>query len=189
LTTLYVEYDNLEKFTVNGETGVLAQAIAQQYYRFLPFLVRALHQFIKKYKPEHYITVIAPPSSPAKPLHIAFYNLSLINSIRSLRTSAIGKLVSISGTVTRTSEVRPELVRGVFQCQDCRTTVEGVEQVFRYTEPRVCPNEVCMNKVNWRLNLEGSTFGDWQKCRIQENSSEIPTGSMPRTYAFFPDLG
>src|SRR5579862_5461478 len=71
LTTLYVEYDNLEKFTVNGETGVLAQAIAQQYYRFLPFLVRALHQFIKKYKPEHYITVIAPPSSPAKPLHIA----------------------------------------------------------------------------------------------------------------------
>lgn len=38
-----------------------------------------------------------------------------------------------------------------------------------------------MNKVNWRLNLEGSTFGDWQKCRIQENSSEIPTGSMPRT--------
>jgi len=37
LTTLYVDYDNLEKFTVNGETGVLAQAIAQQYYRYLPF--------------------------------------------------------------------------------------------------------------------------------------------------------
>ena len=119
---------------------------------------------------------------PAKPLHIAFYHLPLISTIRSLRTSAIGKLVSISGTVTRTSEVRPELTRGVFQCQDCRTTVEGVEQVFRYTEPRVCPNEVCMNKVAWTLNLEQSTFGDWQKCRIQENSSEIPTGSMPRTY-------
>ncbi len=149
-------------------------------------MIRALHQFIKKYKPEHYITTIAPPSSPAKSLHIAFYKLPLISTIRSLRTSAIGKLVSISGTVTRTSEVRPELTRGVFQCLDCRTTVEGVEQVFRYTEPCVCPNEVCMNKVNWRLNLEGSTFGDWQKCRIQENSSEIPTGSMPRTY--FPQM-
>ena len=145
-------------------------------------MIRALHQFIKKYKAAHYHTTIAPLSSPAKPLHIAFYKIPLISTIRSLRTSAIGNLVSISGTVTRTSEVRPELTRGVFQCLDCRTTVEGVEQVFRYTEPRVCPNEVCGNKVNWRLNLEGSTFGDWQKCRIQENSSEIPTGSMPRTY-------
>ena len=33
LTTLYVDFGNLQDFTVNGETGVLAQAIAQQYYR------------------------------------------------------------------------------------------------------------------------------------------------------------
>jgi MCM N-terminal domain len=33
LTTLYVDFENLQDFTVNGETGVLAQAIAQQYYR------------------------------------------------------------------------------------------------------------------------------------------------------------
>jgi len=35
LTTLYVDFGNLQDFTVNGETGVLAQAIAQQYYRYL----------------------------------------------------------------------------------------------------------------------------------------------------------
>ena len=33
LTTLYVDFGNLLDFTVNGETGVLAQAIAEQYYR------------------------------------------------------------------------------------------------------------------------------------------------------------
>jgi hypothetical protein len=33
LTTLYIDFRNLQDFTVNGETGVLAQAIAQQYYR------------------------------------------------------------------------------------------------------------------------------------------------------------
>ena len=149
-------------------------------------MIRALHQFIKKYKPEHYITTITSSSSFTKSLYITFYKLPLISTIRSLRTSAIEKLVSISEIVTRISEVRPELIRDIFQCLDCRTTVEGVNQVFRYTELRVCPNEVCMNKVNWRLNLEGSTFGDWQKCHIQENSSEIPTGSMPRTY--FPQM-
>jgi hypothetical protein len=34
LTTMYIDFRNLQAFTVNGETGVLAQAIAQQYYRY-----------------------------------------------------------------------------------------------------------------------------------------------------------
>jgi len=34
LTTLYVDFQNLLDFTVDGETGVLAQAIAEQYYRY-----------------------------------------------------------------------------------------------------------------------------------------------------------
>ena len=38
-----------------------------------------------------------------------------------------------------------------------------------------------MNRQGWRLDIRQSTFVDWQKVRIQENSAEIPTGSMPRT--------
>jgi hypothetical protein len=34
LTTLYVDFGNLLDFTANDETGVLAQAIAEQYYRY-----------------------------------------------------------------------------------------------------------------------------------------------------------
>ena len=56
-----------------------------------------------------------------------------------------------------------------------------MEQVFRYTEPTQCPNLTCGNRNGWRLDVRQSIFVDWQKVRIQENSSEIPTGSMPRT--------
>lgn len=42
--------------------------------------------------------------------------------------------MSISGTVTRTSEVRPELLLGTFSCEMCRTEITGVEQQFKYTE-------------------------------------------------------
>ncbi|WP_455409866.1 hypothetical protein [Lacticaseibacillus paracasei] len=42
--------------------------------------------------------------------------MALIGGIRDLRTHKIGRLVSISGTVTRTSEVRPELLYGTFTC-------------------------------------------------------------------------
>jgi DNA replication licensing factor MCM6 len=46
----------------------------------------------------------------------------------------IGQLNSISGTVTRTSEVRPELISGTFSCEMCQTTIRDVEQQFKYTE-------------------------------------------------------
>ena len=112
---------------------------------------------------------------------IAFYNLPLVSRVRHLRTINIGQLLSISGTVTRTSEVRPELFLATFTCEACRTLVPNVEQTFRYTEPTQCPNNACGNRQGWRLDIRQSTFVDWQKVRTQENSSEIPTGSMPRT--------
>jgi len=205
LSTLYVDYKHLSAYM----EGFLAEAIATQYYRFMPYLTKALHSLLTKYEPVYFrehrqmgsassqaqgTSLGAHISSPEgtqsdsilnaqtdKVFTLAFYNLPLVSRIRQLRTDAIGKLVSISGTVTRTSEVRPELSAGTFVCLNCNTTVPNVEQIFRYTEPTICPNQTCNNKVGWRLDIANSTFVDWQKCRIQENSSEIPTGSMPRT--------
>lgn len=112
---------------------------------------------------------------------LAFYNLPLISRVRQLRTAQIGKLVSMSGTVTRSSEIRPELHLATFICEACNNVIPDVEQIFKYSEPTQCPNLTCGNRAGWRLDVRQSTFIDWQKVRIQENSSEIPTGSMPRT--------
>ncbi|KAI9705594.1 MAG: MCM DNA helicase complex subunit mcm6 [Candelina mexicana] len=204
LSTLYVDYQHL-----SGERdGALADAIVGEYYRFLPFMTRALHNLIAKYEPRFFKEHRQPTTSSAqsnssvagngmsqadsmgeKTTHqqtdklftLAFYNLPLVSRIRQLRTSSIGRLLSISGTVTRTSEVRPELSLATFTCENCRTIISNVEQTFRYTEPTQCPNLTCGNRQGWRLDIRQSTFVDWQKVRIQENSSEIPTGSMPRT--------
>ncbi|KAF3003646.1 MCM DNA helicase complex subunit mcm6 [Curvularia kusanoi] len=204
LSTLYVDYTHLMKH----EDGILAQAIASEYYRFLPFMVRALHSLLAKYEPQYFRQHRQPESTSSvtaaslaenatsqndslkektanqqtdKLFTLAFYNLPLVSRIRQLRTSSIGSLLSISGTATRTSEVRPELSMATFVCEICNTVVPNIEQTFKYTEPTQCPNVTCMNREGWRLDIRQSTFVDWQKVRIQENSSEIPTGSMPRT--------
>lgn len=54
--------------------------------------------------------------------------------LRELTTAEIGKLVSVTGVVTRTSEVRPELLQGTFKCLECGGVVKNVEQQFKYTE-------------------------------------------------------
>ncbi|KAL7424232.1 MCM DNA helicase complex subunit mcm6 [Cryptotrichosporon argae] len=184
LTTLYVDFSHLLE-----REEVLARAIQSQYYRFLPYLRRALQSLVRKYEPTYLYTSASFSSTPSasastlatREFGIAFYNLPLTSGIRDLRMDKIGQLMSISGTVTRTSEVRPELVSGTFACEVCRTTIRDVEQQFKYTEPALCQNVTCNNRSSWQLNIEQSKFSDWQKVRIQENANEIPTGSMPRS--------
>jgi len=48
-------------------------------------------------------------------------------------------------------------------------------------QPNHCLNSVCENRQRWILDTSLSTFSDWQLVRIQENSHEIPAGSMPRS--------
>ena len=204
LSTLYVDFTHL----MDHERGVLANAIQGDFYRFLPYMLRALNSLIAKYEPQYYrehrqpgsttgrtdsslagnslseedgINDKTPNQQTDKIFALAFYNLPLVSRVRQLRTEQIGRLVSISGTVTRTSEVRPELHLATFICDECNNVIPDVEQIFKYSEPTQCPNAECMNRNNWRLDIRQSTFIDWQKVRIQENSSEIPTGSMPRT--------
>jgi DNA replication licensing factor MCM6 len=205
LSTLYVDYTHVASF----KGGALAEGMVEEYYRFLPFMTKGLHTMIAKYEPRYFRDHRQPTASSNqtssgasnaasasqsdfqgdkttnqqtdKLFALAFYNLPLVSRVRHLRTANIGQLLSISGTVTRTSEVRPELSLATFTCEACRSTVPNVEQTFKYTEPTQCPNEACGNRSGWRLDIRQSTFVDWQKVRVQENSSEIPTGSMPRT--------
>lgn len=191
-STLYVDYQHL----ISRENGVLALAILEQYYRFLPFLLKGLRLVLKKHAPsllytnalgsgEDHLSEDTDTGSGIGNLanervfQIAFFNLPTVHRIRDIRTDKIGSLMLILGTVTRTSEVRPELYRGSFTCDMCSAIVDGVEQVFKYTEPTACPS--CENQSYWTLNVSKSQFVDWQRVRIQENSSEIPTGLMPRT--------
>ncbi|KAG7192259.1 MCM DNA helicase complex subunit mcm6 [Scheffersomyces spartinae] len=193
-STIYVNFQDL----LSVEGGVLATAILEQYYRFLPFLVKGLKRVIRKHYPKllrtnvldnnnesedngnsDTATSLENPLDSERIFQIAFYNLPITLRIRDLRTENIGTLMGILGTVTRTSEVRPELFKATFTCDMCAAIIQGVDQVFKYTEPTACPS--CENQSYFTLNVAKSQFIDWQRVRIQENPNEIPTGSMPRT--------
>ncbi|KAF7355627.1 DNA helicase [Mycena sanguinolenta] len=181
LATLYVDFGHLLL-----KDDVLADAIQKHYYRFLPYIRQALMNLVAEFEPEYLkINPSAANTDSAnlqsRDFNVAFYHLPLVSGIRNLRTEKIGTLLSISGTVTRTSEVRPELLSGSFICEVCGGLVEEIEQQFKYTEPALCPNPTCGNRTAWKLQIDTSRFTDWQKVRIQENPSEIPTGSMPRS--------
>lgn len=166
---------------VMQEDMELAEAIQSDYVRFEPFLRRAVLAFVLELHPE-----LDDPSSSTpynQTYFIAIHNLPTVLPVRDLRTDRIGRLASVSGTVTRTSDVRPELLVGSFRCSKCGLVAENIQQQYHYTRPNLCRNPRCKNMSPMMFVLETATseFVDWQKLRVQENSDEIPPGSMPRS--------
>ncbi|KAL6929383.1 hypothetical protein ACO0SA_000783 [Hanseniaspora valbyensis] len=201
MSTLYIDFNHLEFV----EEGIMVKPLLEQYYRFKPFILRAVESCVRYVNPEYlFIRDHALHSSNneedgggegsneataservekfnRKIFNISFINLPVTYRIRDIRADKVGSLMTILGTVTRTSEVRPELFKGVFLCELCNKLSDEIEQDFKYTQPTYCPNPECDNTSAWELSLEHSSFIDWQRVRIQENSNEIPSGSMPRS--------
>jgi DNA replication licensing factor MCM6 len=168
-TTIIVDTAHFFQYDTSFE---LRKHIFNSFYRFSPFLNRAAKDLVTKHDPEY---------AKNRKFTVCFTEVPDVKKIRQLRTNELGRLIAISGTITRSSEVKPELIRGVFTCEMCSTISKGIEQQFRFTEPKACDNRNCNNHNKWKLLEEESEFVNWQKLRVQENPNDIPTGSMPRS--------
>ncbi|CAN8267554.1 unnamed protein product [Cochlearia groenlandica] len=170
-TMMYIDFSHVMSFNDS-----LQKAIADEYLRFEPYLRNACKRFVIEMNPS-----FVSDETPNKDITVSFYNLPFTKRLRELTTGEIGKLVSVTGVVTRTSEVRPELLYGTFKCLDCGSVIKNVEQQFKYTQPAICVSPTCLNRARWALLRQESKFADWQRVRMQETSKEIPAGSLPRS--------
>ena len=176
-STICVNYRHLQSHDID-----LAEAIEAEFVRFEPFLRRACREFVEMMHP-------ALKEGKVNTYFVALYNAPSVIPVRALRTGTVGRFVSISGTVTRSSDVRPELLVGSFRCKKCGLVAPNVMQQYHLTRPTLCRNPRCQNRSTSEFHLEltengndgGSEFVDWQRLRVQENADEIPPGSMPRT--------
>lgn len=112
-TTLYVDFRHIESTDQS-----LADAITAEYHYLEDELRSAVRNIMRKRYPEY--------ATEEKEFFVNFYNTSALLRVRDMKSDRVGKLTSFSGTVTRTSEVRPELVTGIFECELCGATSDPV---------------------------------------------------------------
>mmetsp|Transcript_48264 Transcript_48264/g.138618 ORF Transcript_48264/g.138618 Transcript_48264/m.138618 type:complete len:826 (-) Transcript_48264:355-2832(-) len=185
--TLYVKIPHLEQIdptSISFEPPVLRDVIENKYMMVRDALNAAVPQLLEKLEePELQDAIRKARETDELKFSAAFYELPTYSGIRDLRADKLGRLVTICGTVTRTTEVKPELLVGTFQCNECNREVSGVVQQFKFTHPTLCPTRSCGNRTNWTLLTEAKTtrWGDWQRLRLQESENEVPAGAMPRS--------
>jgi DNA replication licensing factor MCM6 len=185
--TLCVKMSHLEQIdpaSVSYEPADLRNVIETRYLLVRDYLNAAVPQLLASIDDTELQEKIKKVRENSELKFVAaFYDLPTFSGLRNLKTDKLGQLVTMCGTVTRTTEVKPELLVGTFQCNECMREISGVEQQFKVTTPSICPSRNCGNRSNWTLIGESRTtrWGDWQRVRLQENENEVPAGSMPRS--------
>ena len=104
--------------------------------------------------------------------------------VRIVKAKHIGKLVSISGIVTRSSEVKPMLMVATYTCDSCAAETYQPSGSSSLMPLERCQSEECKaNRITGRLYLQtrGSKFVKFQELRIQEHSQDVPIGNIPRS--------
>ncbi|CAJ0963224.1 unnamed protein product, partial [Mesorhabditis belari] len=169
--TIFIDLAHVHQFSAS-----LYTAISLHYYRLYPYICSALQLMVLDgcSNSDHRQRL------HKKQLHVAFNNHSTNSKIRELTAESVGCLVQIRGQVIRTHPVHPELSQATFVCDECGVTIRDVKQQFRYTQPSKCTNAHCLNRVRFSLDVDDSSFVDFQKIRIQEQADELPRGSIPR---------
>lgn len=106
------------------------------------------------------------------------------HSLRSVRASQLGHLVTVRGIVTRITDVKPLLQVATYTCDNCGFEIYQEVTSRTFTPLAECPSQRCItNNAKGQLILQsrGSKFLKFQEGRIQEMAEQVPKGHIPRS--------
>lgn len=112
-------------------------------------------------------------------------------SLRHVRAKSMGRLVTITGMVVRSSDVKPYCHVATYSCDDCGAELYQVLQGQREFMPQQnCPNCAQQGRRTARLNTlqlqtRGSKFVKFQELKLQELPSQVPMGHVPRSLTVY----
>ncbi|GMI14436.1 hypothetical protein TrLO_g2438 [Triparma laevis f. longispina] len=107
-------------------------------------------------------------------------------SLRHIRSSSIGKLVSVRGMITRCSDVKPHCEVCAYSCDRCGFEIFQQTNGKHFTPIRMCPSPVCSNQGasgedTVHTQTRGSKFTKYQEVKLQELPNQVPIGHIPRS--------
>ena len=101
-------------------------------------------------------------------INARFKNIPNTVEFKNLKSNRIGELVEITGNIKRIETIKPRLLYGLFECNNCVNTIPVKQDIKNnyLQRPNIC-NE-CGATKGFNLRLEDSIYTDLQLLTIQE---------------------
>ncbi len=111
-------------------------------------------------------------------IRVRISNYPVQRSLREINAEVIGKMVSVSGMVVRSSEIKPLAKELIYHCPVGHVTRRVQEKGLEFKEPLKCDDAKCTHR-ELELTPEQSKFIDFQMVRLQELPEDLPPGQLP----------
>ena len=105
-------------------------------------------------------------------------NFPAERSLRQINSEVITKMISVSGMIVRTSEVKPLAKEVTYQCLDKHKSKFTLFDGMSLNTSVKCQTPNCKH-INLSLIPEESKFIDFQIVRLQELPEDLPPGQLP----------
>lgn len=107
------------------------------------------------------------------------YGYGPLISQRALKSSYIGKFVSVRGTVVSVSNIKPILRYMAYVCKSCKSEYKVDCEDGKLRQPTRCGTRGCKSQTFIPEKTFASTY-DWQRVRLQEIVDSNDSGRIPR---------
>lgn len=162
--SLIVDYIDLDSYN-----PLLAKEITHKPDEYLEAFNEAVLSVLREIHPDYEQEI-------REKIRVRIGNYTVQKGLREINADLINKLVSISGMVVRSSEVKPLAKKVAYKCTNCNTVTEAQLKGLVMKKPLKCP--ACSEK-ELEMDPESSLFIDFQMVRLQELPEDLPAGQLP----------
>jgi replicative DNA helicase Mcm len=162
--SLIVDYIDLDSYN-----PLLAKEITHKPDEYLEAFHEAVLSVLREIHPDYEQEI-------HEKIRVRIGNYTVQKGLREINADLINKLVSISGMVVRSSEVKPLAKKIAYKCTNCNTVTEAQLKGLVMKKPFKCP--ACSEK-ELEMDPENSLFIDFQMVRLQELPEDLPAGQLP----------
>ena len=162
--SLIVDYIDLDSYN-----PLLAKEITHKPDEYLEAFHEAVLSVLREIHPDYEQEI-------REKIRVRIGNYTVQKGLREINADLINKLVSISGMVVRSSEVKPLAKKIAYKCTNCNTVTEAQLKGLVMRKPVKC--SACSEK-ELEMDPESSLFIDFQMVRLQELPEDLPAGQLP----------
>jgi len=162
--SLTIDYIDFDSFNPS-----LAQAITREPDEMLAAFNEAALSILREIHPDYEQEI-------REKIRVRIGNYTVQKGLREINADLIDKLVSVSGMVVRSSEVKPLAKNVAYRCTNCNTVTEAQLKGLVLKKPQKC--HACSEK-ELEMDPENSLFMDFQMVRLQELPEDLPAGQLP----------
>lgn len=125
------------------------------------------------------ISEIDLPTEEDYDINVRIYNLPSTQNInvKDVRSEHIDKFITLEGIVKGAADVRPEAIRVVYECPECKKEIMLPQFGRKLRTPFMCDNPTCGRKG--RFKIIRTDLVDSQRIKIQEPPEDLVGGEQP----------